>query len=298
MVADNQAKFLRWLQKRLGNLALLKWLERKVRVSDCGMIPPPIFIVGAPRVGSTLFFQALIAKYELAYLSNLHALLFSQPCLADRLAKVLKSCGYDYRHKLESRFGYTPGLLGPSEAGATFRHWFGEADFSLVGHRTDCRQIRLAIATLSASAGGPFISKNLFNSMRLKEILKCFPEAFLVWMRRDHESTAKSILAMRRRIHGTDKRWVSVKIPGLNEVMKLTPKEQVLRQILAVESYLEERFLQHGQGKTMIVNYDLFCLNPESWIDKLMTRYSRVCQCKVSVRKTFDQSIFAGVKKR
>lgn len=295
MVVKSMMKVYRCLQKRIGNARILRWLDEKMCISNCRSAPAPIFIVGSPRVGSTVFFQSVIAKYQMAYLSNLHSLFFSQLCLADILVRAIKFCGFSHRHTLKSDFGYTSGILGPSEAGATFRYWFGNADFDLDGHNTDCQQIKSIVATLSKSAGGPFITKNLFNSMRLKEILKCFPDVFLVWVQRDHSSTAQSILKMRKSINGTDEKWTSVSIPNQQEVLKYLPEEQVFQQILAIEAYIKQYFKQHSEDRTFMVSYDSFRMEPEKTIDGFIKKYSKVSGCKVSIRDGFCSSVFDQV---
>ncbi|MCD6184240.1 MAG: sulfotransferase [Deltaproteobacteria bacterium] len=288
-------KLLRWLQNQIGNAQLLRWLDKKMCVFDCRSTPDPIFIVGSPRVGSTVFFQSVIAKYQMAYLSNLHSLFFSQPCLADILVRAIKFCGFSHRHTMKSDFGYTSGVLGPSEAGATFRYWFGDADFSLNDHITNCQQVISAVATLSKSAAGPLISKNLFNSMRLKEVLKCFPNAFLVWVQRDHSSTVKSILKMRESVNGSDKEWTSVSIPNQQEILKYLPEEQALQQILAIETYIKQYFEQHREGRTFMVSYDSFRLEPEKIIDRFIKKYSEISGYEVSIRDGFCSSVFDQV---
>ena len=292
MVDDRVMKLLRRVQNLIGNSIILQWLDKKLCVSDSESMPDPIFIVGAPRVGSTVLFQSFIAKYQMAYLNNVHALFFSQLCLADILVRAIKFCGFHHRHTLKSNFGFTSGILGPSEAGSTFRHWFGEADFALNNHVTDCQQVVSTVATLSKFAEGPLISKNLFNSLRLKEILKCFPNAFLIWVQRDHASTVQSILKMRRAIHGTDKKWVSVEIPDQQEILKLSPAEQVLQQIVTIENYIDGIFSCQQRENKFVVRYDTFCLKPEKTIDKVMEKYSEVSGYKVSIRDGFCSSVF------
>lgn len=295
MVVKKSMRLLLRLQNLIGNSVILRWLDKKVCVSDYGSTPEPIFIIGAPRVGSTVLFQSLIAKYQMAYFSNIHSFFFSQPCLADIFVRTMRFCGFRHNHSLKSNFGFTSGMLGPSEAGSTFRYWFGDADFSLKYHVTDRRQVISAVATLSKAAKAPLISKNLFNSMRLKEILECFPNAFLVWMQRDHISTAQSILKMRRSIHGTEKKWVSVGVPNQQDIQQLPPEKQVRRQIVEIENYIEDIFSCHSKEKKIIVQYNSFCLNPEKIMDDIVEAYSQFSACELLVRDTFERSLLKNI---
>src|SRR5690625_5302003 len=51
----------------------------------------PIFIIGAPRSGSTLLFQALTDAFDVGYLTNRHCQYFGSPRLCEQLFRPLKN---------------------------------------------------------------------------------------------------------------------------------------------------------------------------------------------------------------
>lgn len=270
------------LQYFLGNSRSLRWVDSKLLINSENDIPEPIFIIGAPRVGSTFLFQALIARYQFTHLTNLHSLFFRQPCLAEYMANILRFIGLRHSPHFQSKYGYTPGLLAPSEAGPTFRFWFGEADHLLGSHVTDSTRIQQTVATLTKMSGGPFLSKNLFNSMRLQEILKCFPKAFLIWIQRDHDTTVRSIIKMRQDLHGNIEKWASVQVPRQEEIMQLEPKEQVQRQIKAIETYIDGIFSGRDQRFNFTVSYEALCTDPNQTITAISTAYSSTTRVKLT----------------
>lgn len=289
--------FVQKVQNIIGNFSILKLLDGKLCNNALEELSDPIFIIGVPRVGSTLLYQGIIAKYKTAYLTNLHSLFYSEICLADYLVRFLKLCRVSYRETFQSRYGFSRGLLGPSEAGPTFRYWFGEADFNKGAHYTDCLKIRQTLATLCFSENVPFVSKNLFNSMRLIEIGKCFPGVFIVWVRRDREEVVRSILKMRRKFCGNEKRWISVKIPQWQEILDLPPEMQVKKQVSAIEEYIGRFIAARDEKLSISVDYKELCRDPESVIDRIMSKYSGVVNKDIRIRNSFSRDIFKQIRR-
>jgi hypothetical protein len=62
----------------------------------------PVFIIGAPRSGSTLLYQLLVKHSRIAYISNLMSLI---PAHMINLARLTRLC-HNYGHIKESQRGY------------------------------------------------------------------------------------------------------------------------------------------------------------------------------------------------
>ena len=77
----------------------------------------PIFIIGAPRSGSTLLYQLLVKHTRVGYISNLMSLF---PHKMITLAEYTKAW-HGSRNLKKSNLGYIAGLFSPSEAGAIQR---------------------------------------------------------------------------------------------------------------------------------------------------------------------------------
>lgn len=291
--------FYKKLQFIIGNSRIFQRIDEKLCGKDITDFPPPIFLVGVPRVGSTLLYQVIIAKYETAYLTNLHSLFYSEPCLAEYIVRFLRNTGFRHSPAFKSNYGFVSGVLGPSEAGPTFRHWFGEADFNIGTHQTDFEKIWRVLSVLCSSRMIPFVSKNLFNSMRLGEILKCFPDAFLVWMRRDMGEVVRSIIKMREELCGDTNKWVSVKVPHWEELQKLPPRDQVVNQIETIEKYIEDIFKGRNAENCVQVNFADLCERPENVVDFVMVRYSKVNNGRrIPVRNSFSPELFQQIRKK
>lgn len=214
----------------------------------------PIFLVGAPRSGSTLLFQLLVRHCEVAYLSNLMAL---APVRMLRLASLTRAGMRKPRPVREDSLGYVPGLLAPNEGGTLMRAWFGaglDAD--------ERRLVRASVAGLSEILGGPWVAKNLWNSLRLRHIRDVFPEAAFVHLRRDPRYAAQSLLRARAREHGDAARWLGPEPPGHEAVHGEPATYQVLWQVRALDAAVGE-FLREGSVEHREVRYEDLCADAE-----------------------------------
>ena len=221
----------------------LKSIALKVQAALCGFDPAvqseplffrsyrhyPLFILGAPRSGSTLLYQLLLRHFNAAYISNLMAL---APSRMISIGKMLKKY-----HRVtivkNSHFGYIKGLFSPSEAGAVQRFWFED-------NRQPEETVRLrnTIIALSDIYDGPLIIKNLFNLFRMDRIRSIVPEARFIHIRRDYSFNAQSLLLARRENNGTENIWWSIKPLGYEKTLDQSPEFQVVWQIMQTEKLI------------------------------------------------------------
>ena len=85
---------------------------------------PVIFVVGAPRCGSTLVMQWLARTGKFAYPSNLLSRFYGAPYIGAKIQKLITDPEYDFNNELfdfdneisfESNLGKTKGALEPNE---------------------------------------------------------------------------------------------------------------------------------------------------------------------------------------
>ena len=82
----------------------------------------PIFIVGAPRSGTTLVYQALANQIDFSFFTNWVNIFPSSPVFASiKLSGKLGNSDLNY---FKSNYGLINGINSPSEAGFIFREWF------------------------------------------------------------------------------------------------------------------------------------------------------------------------------
>src|SRR5690606_19861811 len=95
---------------------------------------PIVFIVGAPRSGTTLMLQWLANSREFAYPSNLLSRFYGAPFIGARIQQLLTNPELDFRGELldlhdqrpswKSEIGKTSGVLEPHEFSYFWRRFF------------------------------------------------------------------------------------------------------------------------------------------------------------------------------
>lgn len=200
----------------------------------------PIFLVGAPRTGSTILYQSLSSVYDVLYIDNLACRWCDRLLFAVWLSRLVYG---DRPHGcFQAEFGRTRGGHAPSECGRFWyrwlprdRHYVGAADVE----QCTVEAIRTEIEACSRLYGRPMLFKNLNAGQRIGLLRRCFPRARFVFVRRDHERTVASILAARQRMAIGEGQWWSV-MPRDHQLLLALPEEAMVRaQVERIEAQIE-----------------------------------------------------------
>jgi hypothetical protein len=256
----------------------------------------PVFMVGAPRCGSTLTYQVLVTRFHFAYLTNMMNTLYSAPGLAHRLT----SQGYSGTDGdgFTSKWGRVDGRSAPSEGGDFWAQWFPRRrtwPWQSVGElpRRDPSQLQTEIARISELQGGPFLSKNLYHSLRIKTLAEIFPKAIFIVVTRSLPDIAASLLEARERIYGETERWFSVMPKNSEDLLCRPPAEQVVEQVVRVYRNIENDLSQLDTGRWIEVSYERFCHAPEVEAKKIadqLAEFGVLLKPKHNLPETFDFS--------
>lgn len=217
----------------------------------------PIFIVGAPRSGSTLLYQLMVEAWDVAYLSNLHCAFLGSPHVIERLAGRRRPA-----RPFESRHGRTRGWAGPSECGDYWYRFFPRRPQYVPPEAAEpesMRRLRGSVRALGDAAGRPLVFKNLVNSLRLGPLGTTLPEALFVVIRRDVVANAASLLAGRLERSGDYARWWSAEPPGIETLRTLPPHEQVVEQIRAIDAVIRAASDTLGPARFHDLSYEALC---------------------------------------
>lgn len=251
--------------RRIGSLAaycvwpLDRWLLRQVP-PGAPVHPAPIFIVGAPRSGSTVLYQIMANHFDIAYISNLAGYFYHSLGVGIRLHRVLLGDGPF--NCFESEYGRTPGLSGPAEVGRFWHRWFPRnRDYVKDGeyppsHFTDLRRTFIEVTRASGRA---FLIKNLNCSQRLEVLRQVLPEALVVFCRRDPVANAASLLNGRAMVNGGKDAWWSVRPREIEALRTLPYWEQVVRQVHAIEQQITADLSAWPARQWTIVRYEVLC---------------------------------------
>ena len=249
----------------------------------------PIFILSAPRTGSTYFFQFLINNFNLGYISNIVNQQGEETIIEEfeKYQKIaIKKVNFD------SKFGKTFGENQPSEASNFFRKWFG-GDHPSETNSLDflTGKVKEFVTVMEqlqhANNGMPLLFKNTWNCYRIVALSRALPNAKFVWLKRDIFKAGKSDLLARKITKGSTTAWTSATPKNVAFLKTLMPEYQVL----------ENQYHLNEKVKTDLNNLDPKCFC-EFWFEDVLQKPDLVMEY---LRDLFDlksETIITGVQSK
>lgn len=239
---------------------------------------PLIYIVGAPRSGTTLLSQVLSRALPVGYVNNLIARFWSRPAAGIRLSRMLLPDGGREYITFDSRHGVSAGIGGPHEFGQFWRSWLG-LDRAVTHHPTRAQLQTLDAAGLRhtlrneilANVNAAVVFKNVICGFHAPWLTDVHPASLFVNIERDLAATCASVLAARMERYGSYDAWWSLKPSTYAEVAALgDPCEQVVRQVLDCRRDMRAA-LGAQNVRAVTVTYEELCRAPQAVL-------GRVCQ--------------------
>jgi len=216
----------------------------------------PIFIIGAPRTGSTILYQTLTNQLDVLYIDNLacrfNKNLFFGFCLSNLFFKQKAHNCFSSNH------GATKGLHSPSECGGFWYRWL-PSDRHFIDHDdvTDkmVKEIREEITAITNKYDKPVVFKNLNAGQRLRLIKKVFPDARFIFSKREPLYTAQSILKAKRKLKLSDNKFWGIMPKNVDELSTRAWPEQIVGQIYYIEKQIEQDLALFDNGDSYTVSY-------------------------------------------
>lgn len=217
----------------------------------------PIFIVGAPRTGSTILYQVLTNNNELLYIDNLASLFHRTMPFGIWLSQIL------FRNKqhnsFSSKYGNTSSFHAPSESQAFWFRWFPkDRDFVEVSDIDPVKidNMKKTVSSMMSHHGKDIIFKNLACGQRIRVLFHVFPNAKFIFLRRDPRYTAQSLLLARRNLNIQDSAWWSVKPKLYRKYNSYSIHRKLAQQIWSVEKQISEDIREIPETNKLEIRYE------------------------------------------
>lgn len=242
----------------------------------------PVFILGAPRSGTTLLYQLLVEGLDVGWLANAH---MESPSDVSRIERRERPRSRRSSSDFESAHGATAGDWGPSEAGAFWYRFFPRRPHQ--AHDADAtrartRAIRAVVREFMDACGAPVVFKNVFNSLRVPVLAASLPEARFVLIERDPAANARSLLAGRARRGDLDA-WWSAEPDGADSLRGATPAEQVVWQVERMNEVARRELEVLHPDRSLVVDYADLCRDPRAVLTRIHD-WLEDSGCEVSLR--------------
>jgi len=232
---------------------------------------PPLFIVGAPRSGTSLTYQLVTQQLKAGYLISAMNYLFGAPNL---LLEIMKPFLGRPKPVFESAYGRTPGVLAPAENGNFWFRWFprdGEQGHYVdpIGLRTESYAgMKRAVDSMARILGRPMVFKSVYLSLATAALAQIFPQGRFLFVRRDAFFICQSLLLARLN-RPNPAAWWSVKIPGYRWLLSEPVWRQVTDQVFHTDRILERDLGRYAVGRYLELRYEDLCVDPRANIRKI-----------------------------
>lgn len=247
---------------------------------------PVLFIVGAPRSGTTLALQWLANTGVFAYPTNLLSRLYGAPYLGARIQQLLTDPAFDFAGELtgagvnsipwSSTIGKTVGMLEPHEFSFFWRRFYPVGrPRPLSAHElagADARGFAHGLALLQHVLRKPFAAKAILLQYNLVHLAELLPTAIVVRTVRDPVLTVRSLLGARQQVFGSITPWFSVEPPGSDWLRTQDPYVQVAGQVAFTNRAIEQQFERMPAGRVVTLRYEEFCAEPAAVYHELRRR--------------------------
>ncbi len=222
---------------------------------------PPVFLIGAPRSGTTLIYQWLTNVLDIDYVDNLNHLFPKNINFGKQLSNFI------YRNKAHntysSYFGRTQhlSLHAPSEAG----DFFSLSDYEK------------RVQALLHKNQKPWIFKNLTLSTQVNRLTQANPDAKFIVIKRDLLDTALSIYDARIALNIDKEAWWSAKPSSYYEIHSLPLHQRIIRQVIDLNTDIEKQIKEIREEQKMTINYDIMHLEQETILNEVESFIGAEC---------------------
>jgi hypothetical protein len=230
---------------------------------------PAVYVFGVPRSGTTVATQLLVAHSSMAYVNHVIAAHWRAPIhgilLNNRLFGGFRCTD------LQSVHGLTGGAFEPHEFGRFWDRLFPSHDreVRVRTHSVDWDAVRGSLLGMMDAFARPAFFKSFHVGWHLPAFADRFRKAVFVWVRRDTEDTAASLLTMREEQTGSRDEWVSFRPPDHERYSELDCYAQVAGQALGLRRVLENNVSALEGPSPILVEYEDLCRNPAAYLEQV-----------------------------
>lgn len=232
----------------------------------------PTFIVAPPRAGTTLTMQLIAWAIPTSYFSNLTWLSrlilgYPLPGTTAWLARWLPRTRY--LRSFESDYGRTRGAAAPTDGEFIWNTLFESGNNAVDPNDVtpdQHREIYRAVAATERAFGLPFVNKTTVLSLRIRALVKMFPNALFIHVTRNPLDVAQSIFRARKSKYPN---WLGPRPPQCEDVSNKTILEQVCEQVHYVEENIARERSAVGESRFLTVAYKDVCDRPLRELERI-----------------------------
>ena len=252
---------------------------------------PIVFVLGAPRSGTTLLTQWLAKTGLFVYPTNVISRFYRTPYIGLLIQHLLFDKNYAYKDELSdiipseitygSDTGKTSGSMAPSEFWYFWRRFFEFKDVPYSKEefikKADFEGFFDEINLMQSFNKLPFMCKGMIINEYASVFAKFYSKVLFINVNRDLRSNIISLYKTRNRYFGNISDWYSFKPRDFHLIKNLKPYEQIACQIMFANHYIQnEMDLINSTDNYINLRYKDFCNKPSHLFEMLKLKLSEL----------------------
>lgn len=250
---------------------VLELMNQRLIGLDDDLYPTPpesnaVFIVGAPRSGTTLITQIIAAAFDIGYISNSAAAFWQAPAMGVRYSRQLIG-GSVFTGT--SEWGGTHAPTEPHEFGGFWRRMLGYEDMiQKRDHSIDWPALTRSLDQIAEAWDGRQVVYKVFQlSWHIRQFQMLRPSTKWIWIQRD---TANNVQSLLRLLAKRQHRWTSsVPLEAIENFNDAEPIERITAQIMMIDRWLGEQFENFDSEAVLQVKLESISSNPDHELDRI-----------------------------
>ena len=237
---------------------------------------PLVFIVGAPRSGTTLVYQVLSAFLDVTFPTNLTEMFPKSPL---RAAQLQKSVWPARRPDFRNYYGQTAHFSGPNDAFHIWNRWLGEDRYQPQRELADAvvSEMQQFFAAWTSAFNKPFLNKNNRNAIAVDVLARHLPNSRFIVIRRNPLYVVQSLIVARQQIQGTKSiGWGLQSSSSVTTSDHLGYVDDVCRQVSDIDMEIDRQLADVDPSRVLQVTYESFCEQPQHWVTRVTESFRGV----------------------
>lgn len=255
------------------DLVMSPFEKRRHRYSDVER--PVVLVVGAPRSGTTLVYQALSRFLRVTYPSNCSAMFPRSPITATKIQERIR---LRRKPRFRSFYGQTCRLTDSNDAFEIWNRWLGDDRYRPAQSLSEkkIQEMRSFFGAWTTALGKPFLNKNNRNTLAIRVLSNALPNAVFVVVRRNPLMVAQSLITARRRIQGDARAGWGLQAETVDSHSPLGHVDAVCQQLFSIESEMEAQLDAVDCNRVFRMTYEGFCERPSGMIRSISEKFAGV----------------------
>ncbi len=264
---------------------------------------PFIFVVGAPRSGTTLLSQVIAHGLYVSYIDNLAARFFLAPLHGMRFSRSV--FGEKAHTDFSSHYSSTQELSDIHEFGYFWRELLEKRSFDDITYckereeQIDWERVRKVLGTMQQEAGRPMIFKNIMGGYHMPRFQKELGKVLFIHIVREERDAAVSILGAREKYNKDLRTWWSYQPLEYEDLKDRDPYEQVAGQVHCLRRFYKKEMGELPEQNRLETSYEALCKDPKGVLKTVKEKAEGMSEPEISLASEIPEEFpFSAYKEQ